>query len=346
MKTTSLQMKRLRIDPEAIATWDNLQLAVWKAVKGKRLRPTVIQFFEIFDTALTQLQSDILAEKVPYGIYRSFIIHDPKRRLIHAASFADRVLHHAILNLAEPVFEQSLVDWTFACRSGKGVHLAVKQVQRNLQRFPWFVQVDVEHYFASIDHQRMMHLLTNRFKGTACLRLFGRILETYHTSPGKGLPIGSLTSQHFANLYLDAADRFLQNHPSVHAQIRYMDDIVWWCEDKLSAQQVLNAFQHFLEDDCLLRLKSTIRMNRSTVGMHYCGFRILPGVIRLPLRKKRRYRFLIDQYESAWLADKIDSKQLQMAFASVVTATFPAQSRCWRQIDLQLHPSLYDNVSG
>lgn len=339
-------MRRQRVDLEAIADWGNLHRAVWKAVKGKRFRPAVLHFFEDLDSSLRQLQADILNEKVPYGGYRAFIIHDPKRRLIHAACFADRVLHHALLNVTEPVFERSLIDTTFACRPGKGVHQAVYQVQRNLQRFPWYVQVDVEHYFPAIDHQRMMACLTRRFKGAAGLRLFSKILDSYHVSPGKGLPIGSLTSQHFANLYLDAADRFLQNHPGVNAYVRYMDDMVWWCSDKTTAQQVLRQFQSFLETQCYLQLKPKVNLNRSVMGMTYCGFRIFPGVIRLTLRKRRRYRLLRQNYECAWQKGRLDSLALQAAYSSVLAALLPAETRHWRQNNLQWHPCLYDNLPG
>lgn len=339
-------MKRHRIELAEIAAWENLQCAVWKAAKGKRLRPAVVMFFKDLDVRLEQLQADILAERVPYGSYRAFFIQDPKRRLIHAAGFADRVLHHAVMNRAEPVFERSLVDSTFACRPGKGVHRAVLRVQRNLQRFPWFVQVDVAGYFPSIDHGRLMNLLARRFKGAAFMRLLERIIGSYQFSPGKGLPIGSLTSQHFANLYLDGADRFLLGHAAVCAHVRYMDDIVWWCRDKQSARSVLQAVGEYITGTCQLTLKPLARINRSVRGMTYCGFRILPGTIRLTLRKQRRYRLLRRYYETAWQRGEIAGSGLQTAFDSVLAATLPAQSLPWRQRDLQLHPSLYDNVRG
>lgn len=164
------------------------------------------------------------------------------------------------------MFEKSLVDTTYACRPSKGVHLAVMHVQRNLQRFPWLVQVDVNGYFPSIDHEYRLHLLSRRFKGDAFLRLLVRIVSSYQSSPGKGLPIGSLTSQHFANHYLNGADRFLLGNPSACAHIRYMDDILWWCRDKQSARQVLQEFSHYLFETCQLRLKPSVHINRSVAS--------------------------------------------------------------------------------
>ena len=112
-------MQRARIDLADVASADNLALAAWKAARGKRQRPEVMRFCAHFDDSIARLRRDILAGVAPYGEYRSFLIHDPKQRLIHAACFADRVLHHAIMNLAEPVFERTLVPSTYACQIGR-----------------------------------------------------------------------------------------------------------------------------------------------------------------------------------------------------------------------------------
>ena len=221
-------MKRLAISLEQLAERSNLVLATWKAARGKRQRPPVARFLGELDARLDRLAASILNGEAPQGQYTSFTIHDPKRRLIHAACFADRVLQHAILNLAEPRFETMLVDSSYACRPGKGVHAAARQVQYNLQRFAWRVQVDVDGYFPSIDHACLKALLTRRFKDDGFLALLGRIIDTGGAA-GRGLPIGSLTSQHFANAYLDAADRWLLEDHRVRAHVRYMDDTLWWC---------------------------------------------------------------------------------------------------------------------
>ena len=215
-----------------------------------------------------------------------------------------------------------------------------------MQRFPWYAQVDVNSYFPAIDHQRLLFLLSRRFKGNAYLRLLKRIIDSYQTLPGKGLPIGSLTSQHFANCYLDGADRFLLEHPAVCAHVRYMDDILWWCRDKQSARRLLLDFSQYITEICKLRLKSTWRINRSSHGITYCGFRVLPGVVRLTLRKRRRYRLLRQRCEAAWRHGDIACRDLQAAYDALLAATLPVRSISWRQKDLQLHPSIYDNDKG
>jgi RNA-directed DNA polymerase len=178
-------MKREPIAVSDIATWHNLALAAWKAARGKRTRPDVVRFMANADCSLARLAWDTLGGRTPYGGYRSFEIHDPKTRLIHAACFEDRVLHHAIMNLAEPVFERALVPSTYACRPKRGVHKAVSEVQRHLQRFPWFGKVDIDGYFPSIDHACLQRLLARRFKGEEFLALLGRIIDSYASQPGK-----------------------------------------------------------------------------------------------------------------------------------------------------------------
>ena len=339
-------MHPLRIEIDDIAALHNLHVATFKAAKGKRTRPVVIDFLSEMDDRLEKLHLDIMAERVPYGSYRSFIIHDPKQRLIHAACFEDRILHHAIMNLAEPIFEKSLVSSTFACRPGKGVHRAVFQVQKNLQRYPWFVQVDVNGYFPAIDHHYLLNILARRFKGGGFIALLSRIVESYQSSPGKGLPIGSLMSQYFANYYLDGSDRFLLNHPCVNAHVRYMDDIVWWCQDKLSAKQVFNELSDYLAEVCKLHLKPNVIINRSALGLTYCGFRISPGIIRLTKRKQRRYQLLRERSESMWAQGLTSERELQTYYDAIFAGTLPAQSQAWRKQNLQFHPTVYENGFG
>ncbi len=334
-------MKRTRIALSDVAAADNLVLAAWKAARGKRQRPEVQRFFAAGDAAIARLSADIIAGAVPYGEYRSFEIHDPKRRLIHAACFLDRVLQHAIMNLAEPVFERTLVPTSYACRPGFGVHKAIAEVQANLRRFAWFAKVDIDSYFPSIDHACLKRLLARRFKGDDFLALLGRIIDACPAAPGKGLPIGSLSSQHFANHYLDGADRFLLDHPLVCAHVRYMDDTIWWGADRESVRQVLAELRVWLANERRLSLKANAQINRSERGVTWCGARVLRGALRLTPRKQRRYRQGCRQWESAWLAGDIDSLTLQRAYDAVYAVTRQCDSVAWRKRHLELHPSRY-----
>ncbi len=341
-------MKRLAISLDTIAGRNNLLLAVHKAARGKRQYPEIAHFLANLEAQLAQLAANIQNGSAPTGQYRSFTIHDPKRRQIHAACFADRVLHHAILNLAEPRFETMLVDTSYACRPGKGVHAAVAQVQRNLCRFPWVVQVDVASYFPHICHATLKDLLATRFKGAAFLALLRRIIDMGSASYGSptGLPIGALTSQHFANAYLDVADRWLLAQPGVGAHVRYMDDIAWWCHSRAAAEQSLAEFAQFLYQTRGLRLKPQAQVFASNGGMAYCGFRVQQGVILPSRRKLGRYRQHMGLIEQAILAGQCSEVQIQRASDNAHSPLAHCHSIGFRKNYWAKQKSGYDDAVG
>lgn len=333
-------MKRLAITLEAIAALDNLLHAVYRAARGKRTRPDVQCFLAHCDDRVQQLAEAIRAGQVPDGRYQCFRIRDPKPRLIHAACFEDRVLHHALMALAGPVLERALTPTTFACRRGMGHHAAVQQVQRYLQRFPWYVKIDIQHYFDTIDHARLEGLLQRLCKGRDVSALLHRIIASYHVTPGRGLPIGTLTSQYFANLYLDGLDRYLLESLRVSAQVRYMDDIIWWCPSQAQARVTLAQACAWVRTQRGLTVKPSTQINRSVHGVSFCGYRITQGQLRLSRRRQRRYRLLRQRWERAYTEGNIDALTLQRAYAAVHAITLPAESRSWRQRHLALHPPL------
>ena len=334
-------MKRQKVELINLATYDNLLLAIWKAAKSKQQRDDVRYFLSNMDKNIQKLSDSILLQNAPVGEYRQFYIHDPKKRLIHAACFEDRILHHAILNQIETTFEKALIYHSYACRPDKGVHKAVKQVQKNIQRYEWFVKVDIAGYFPSINHYRLMKLLETRFKGDAFLGLLWRIIDSYHVKCGFGLPIGSLTSQHFANFYLNDADRWLQQHAHVRAVVRYMDDTIWWCDSKKQANQVLKEYQLHLSSTRELVIKPTFQINQSQRGVSYCGYRILKGSMRLTLRKQRRYKTLFQYWEQQWLEGAIDDQKLQQVHDAVVAPLLHCDSLTWRKQCLKYLDTYY-----
>ena len=333
-------MKRTRIDLESIAARDNLAIALHKAARGKRFRPNVAAFLADVDKSLNQLAGDICAERMPYGRFRCFRIFAPKERLIHAACFADRVFHHAVMNLAGPVLERAMHPSSFACRPGKGVHRAAMQAQANLQRYSWYGQVDIAGYFASIDHELVFRILLRRFKGKRFERQLRRILACYAVEPGKGLPIGSLTSQYFANYFLDGLDRLLADDTQVRAHVRYMDDIVFWGDSKKDIRAILQRVRDYLFTQRHLTIKPDFRIQRCAQGISYCGFRILRGTIRLSRRRKRRYQQRRQFWEGLCEKGVIDSQELQTAYAAVHSITAGTDSVAWRRENLRRHPPL------
>lgn len=277
---------------------------------------------------------------MPYGKFKEFQIFDPKKRLIHAACFEDRIFHHAVINLAGPVLEIAMMPRTYACRPGMGVHRAAQGVQHHLRQYRWYVKIDIDGYFSSINHAILLGVLLKRFKGAEFTALLERIIQSYHYRLESGLPIGSLTSQYFANYYLDGLDRLLANLSAVNAHIRDMDDIVWWCDSKSQALQALKLVDDYLHQERRLSIKKNIQINRSRYGITYCGYRILPATVRLSKRRKARYQSRRVYWEAQYSQGQINANQLQLAYAAVHAITQGTQSRAWRAENLRLHPPI------
>ncbi len=332
-------MRRVRITLEAIAERKNLVLALHKAARGKSQRHDVLAFTQNIDENLNRLGRDIRAARLPYGRFRSFEIHDPKKRLIHAACFEDRIFHHALMNLAGPTLDYAMMPQSYACRTGMGVHRAVNKVQQHLRQFDYYCMIDIDGYFASIPHQRLLAVLQRRFKGRECIAQLARIVSSYQTNPEFGLPIGSLTSQYFANYYLDGLDRLLADLPMIRAHVRYMDDSIWWCDSRLAVQDSLKIIVKWLNAKRGLQIKPTVQIHSSKQGVSFCGFRILRGVIRLSRRRKRRYQQRRQYWEQLYQEGAISEQQLQLAHAAVHAITVGTDSLAWRQENLRRHPA-------
>jgi RNA-directed DNA polymerase len=248
-------MKRVGNLMEAIADPDNLRLAFWRAARGKAAKAEVRQFRAGLNGELARMGSGLLSGDYPVGRFTQFTVWDPKERRIHAAAFPERVLHHALMNVCEPWFERLLISDTYACRRGMGQWAAVRRAERYAAASRFFLKLDVCKYFDSIVHDRLLAGLERHFKDPLLLHWFRRIVLSHETSPGRGLPIGSLTSQHFANFYLGALDRFVKEGLGRRRYVRYMDDSVVWGASGGELKPVLQALGTFLEVELGLQLK-------------------------------------------------------------------------------------------
>ncbi len=331
-------MKRSRITLEEVADWHNLTLAFHRAARGKGGRLEVRRFRADLDEEISRLRKDILDGSIEVGRMRRFSIRDPKPRIIHAPCFRERVLHHALIAHIGPVLDRSLIDDTFACRVGKGTLAAVRRAQFHQRRHPWFAQIDIDGYFAGIDHRRLLEMLRRRFKNRALLRLIERIIDAHHAVPGKGLPIGALTSQCFANYYLSGLDRLLLEGCRIDGMVRYMDDLVWWGKDRSTVREALAKARSFAEERLGLVVKQPVRIGRAAHGLTFCGFRILPGRVLLSRRRKQRYARHRCRWESAYAAGLIDERTLQKNYGSALALTVHADARSWRWEQLCRHP--------
>lgn len=332
--------RRSRAGLADVLARENLAAAVWRAAKGKRDRPDVQALLADVDAALDGLQRDVVDGRAPYGRWRVFSICDPKPRQILAPCFPDRVLHHALVACMEPRLERALVDDTYACRRGKGTLAAARRAQQHLRRYPWLVKVDVRAFFASVDHDVLLAILARRFRDPDLIDLCRAVLTRTPAGYGRGLPIGALTSQHFANTYLDGFDRWLLAQPSICGMVRYMDDVVWWCDCRADARDTLARATAWLQAHRKMALKPTARIGRSVDGVGFLGFRVLRGALRLSLRRRRRYAAARQRWERAWQSSSIDAATLQRGVDSAVAITAHADARQWRRAELRRRPAV------
>ena len=312
---------------------ENLRLAFHKALIGKRGRPDARAFAARLDDNLSRLGSDVAEGTVQLGDCQQFTVYDPKERLITAPSFRERVLHHAIMNVCEPVLERWLIDDTFACRQGKGRIAALLRAQQFARRFDSFLKLDMRKYFDSISHQTLLTRLERRFKDRRLLALFSRIVESYSVSETRGLPIGSLTSQHFANFYLGWFDRFVKETLRVKGYVRYMDDCVLWGHTTRQLKEWRDRSHEFLDRDLQLTLKPVPLINGTNNGMDFLGCRIYPTHMTLNRRSRSRFRRKLHTLENQFLAGQITEGEMQQRSLALVafTRTAGVASRRFRQ---------------
>ncbi len=335
-------MRRSGVGLGEVAQWDNLVRALKLASRGKRDRPDVIRFLQRWPQELEELQEAILTGSIELGRARSFRIRDPKPRLIHAPCFRERVLHHALMNKVGPILNRALVQQTYACRESKGPIRAVQRLQLHLRRFPWFVKIDIRDYFATIDHETLFRQICRKFKNEDLLDLVWRVIRSHNPHSAKGLPIGALTSQNFANFYLAAFDRWLLEEQQVGAMVRYMDDVVWMEREKREAKVRLNQAISCLRDRLGLEAKlEAAQINRSSLGVSFLGYKVLRGALKMTARRRRLYIAARTRWERAFLRGEITSKQLQAGMDSALSLTLHADSEsvaAWRREQLQRTP--------
>lgn len=294
-----------------IAEPENLRLAYLKAARGKRGKAEAIQFAARLDENLRALRGQILAVEPDVGHYHFFTVHEPKERTICAASFPERVLQHALMNVCEPVWERFAIFDSYACRTGKGLHRAVRRAQEFASRFPWHLKLDIRKYFDSIPHEPLLRLLERRIKDKAVLRMVAAIVGTYSAAPGRGLPIGNLLSQHLANFYLGHLDHWIKETLRVRGYVRYMDDFILWADDKAGLQGHLKAICGFLAVELQLDLKDNVQLNRSARGVPFLGFRIFPRRLTLGPHARRRFARKVCGYEKEYLEGNWSEADLQ-----------------------------------
>lgn len=283
-------MKRYGNLMSQLLDFGKLLHAYQKARKANPRSEEGAKFSFHLETELLQLRAELASGSWEPLPYRYFPITDPKYRIISAAAFRDRVVHHALISVIEPIYERSFIFDSYATRKDKGTHAARKRAQHFVRKYRWFLKTDIEQYFDSIDHEILLNILSRKIKDRHFLSLLEKIIR-HGGKSGKGLPIGNLTSQFLANVYLDPLDHFIKDQLGVRGYIRYMDDFVFWDSDKAKLKDLKGKAAHFLAHQLQLSLKpSATFLNQRVNGLGFLGGRIFVDTIRI--RKENLTRCL------------------------------------------------------
>jgi retron-type reverse transcriptase len=292
---------------ESMISFESLLEAAAKAQRGKRFRPVVARFHFTLERELLVLQEELAAKTYRPGPYRSFYIYEPKKRQISAAPYRDRVVHHALIAVLEPIFERSFAMDSYACRKGKGTHAAVARCQHYARRFRYVLKADIRKFFPSVDHEILKQLIARKIKDPDVLWLVGQIIdhsnpqeEVLQWFPGddlftpterrRGIPIGNQTSQFFANVYLDPLDHLIRDTLGVDGYVRYVDDFLLFSDDKRHLAEMRAQLTGLLAG-LRLRLHPTKNVIFPTSqGIPFLGYRIFPTHRLLAKDNVRRFR--------------------------------------------------------
>ena len=286
---------------DKIISPENL-FSAWDAFKNdKRIKIGVQKFEYRLEENIFKLHRELQNKTYEHGRYTGFYIRDPKPRHIHKATVRDRILHHAIFSVVNPIFEPTFIQSSFSCRIGFGTHKGVKilglmarSISGNGTKSCFALKCDVRRFFDAVDHEVLISILEKRIKDPDALWLLEKIVRSFTSSRSnlfdrKGLPIGNLTSQLFANIYMNELDQFVKHNLGVKYYCRYTDDFVIISDDRDYLVGLVSKIKSFLNQRLQLEIhpkKITIRKFQQ--GIDFLGYVVLPHYQVLRTKTKRR----------------------------------------------------------
>ena len=295
------------------AAWDEFRV-------GKMSKYDVQVFARTIETRLFELHRDLAVRKYRHAAYSAFRITDPKQRLIHKAVVRDRIVHHALFSVLNPIFEPTFIAHSFSCRVGKGTHKGVTVVEQILRSVscnntrPCFVlKCDISKFFASVDHSVLLRVVERRVRDERALELVREIISSFYsdfsnTFDCKGLPLGNLTSQLFANIYMNEFDQFVKHKLHIQHYARYTDDFVIVSSDRLYLENLIPELQDFLTKKLGLQLhphKTIIR--KYSQGVDFLGYILFPyhRLVRSTTKRRMLARFSerVDEYANGTISE-------------------------------------------
>ena len=282
---------------EYIISAENLLEAWREFIRGKRRRKDVREFEPDLMANIFTVHRDLSAKTYMHSAYHKFSISDPKPRIIHKASVCDRLLHHALYRKLYPFFDKTFIADSYSCRIGKGTHRAMNRfrafghiVSKNNTRTCWVLKCDIRKFFASIDQDILLKILRWRIPDTGVLWLLERVIRSFESAaPGKGLPLGNLTSQLLINIYMNEFDQFVKHRLKARYYIRYADDFIVMSEDWRMLEDALGRIDRFLRQRLKLELHpDKVFIKTLASGVDFLGWVHFPDHRVLRTSTKRR----------------------------------------------------------
>lgn len=333
-------MKTIKNLYPKIYDFENLYKAWENARKGKRFRDEVLTFTSNLEENLIDIQNHLIYGTYRVGKYRPFYVYEPKKRLVMALPFRDRVVQWAIYRQLFPIMDKHFIFDSYACRKGKGAHAAADRLQYWLRQTDrkekrhYYLKLDISKYFYRVDHEVLKKILKKKIRDKPLIDLLCTVIDCEETKFGLpagvdpdvcpenerlsdvGMPIGNLTSQMFANLYLNELDKFAKHKLRLHYYIRYMDDIIILHPDKKYLAEVKNEIESFLNNELHLQLNKKTAIRPCSMGIEFVGFRIWATHRKLKTKTakkiKSRVKYLIKAKESG----KITKESFDRSIAS------------------------------
>ncbi len=289
---------------DKIISIENLYFASKKARKGKRFRENVSRFDYYLEQELTTLLKELKEGNYIPGKYKVFFLKEGKKRRISAAPYRDRVVHHCLMNILEPIFEKKLIYDTYANRKGKGTHKAVLKCQEFFKKYDYVLKCDIAKYFPSISHKILLDEIKKIIKCKKTIELIEKIINASNEQDNvkdlfpedrqkRGIPIGNLTSQWFANIFLNPLDHFIKENLRCKGYVRYLDDFLIFANSKQFLIFCLKEIEHFLVKLSLKLNTRKSKILKCKEGVEFCGWTIFPYYKVLPADRVARTRIKI-----------------------------------------------------
>ena len=321
-----------QLEPDAFTTIASLETLVKmqkKALVGKRNSHSATAINYRFMSDLLQIQRELVSGEYQPMDYRRRIITEPKDRMIEAPAFRDRIVHHAIHSVLSPFYERHFIRDSYACRENKGIHKAMARVRHFLRSESdlYVCKIDISKYYASVNHGKLRELLRKRIGDKRLLNLLDVIIDSsdsgdehdylfapdsyYHTKGRRGIPIGNLTSQLFANIYLHEADMFVKQTLHAKFYVRYMDDILLFHTDKAVLHEWQRKLTAFLYDELYLTVNPRkVRVYPSRLGVDFVGYVIYRDGERVRASSVRRFRRRFRRHLKGYHAGAVSEAKL------------------------------------